>query len=227
VPHPSAADRSSNRERRDFAADDSSFAALELVGEAGIGKTTVWEAAVRRAEELGLPVLSARPAVSEARLSFAGLTDLLVAVDRDVLGTLPALQAQALDVALLRAHANRPPGRRLVGTALLSVLRKLTSDGPVLVAIDDAQWLDPPSASALEFALRRLDDRPVRLVVSRRADASRFSSNHRLMVGRRDCTALVGGMAKQVEAIRKAVGQPLFEEFALQVHPALCFVAAE
>jgi hypothetical protein len=107
------------------------------------------------------------------------------------------------------------------------VLRKLTSDGPVLVAIDDAQWLDPPSASALEFALRRLDDRPVRLVVSRRADASRFSSNHRLMVGRRDCTALVGGMAKQVEAIRKAVGQPLFEEFALQVHPALCFVAAE
>jgi DNA-binding CsgD family transcriptional regulator/TolA-binding protein len=157
-----------------FLADDKAgFAALELVGEAGIGKTTVWQAAVWRGGELGLPVLSARPAASEARLSFAGLTDLLVAVDGDVVGTLPAPQAEALDVALLRADASRSPGRRLVGTALLSVLRELTSRGPVLVAVDDAQWLDPPSASVLEFALRRLDDRPIRLVVSRRADASR------------------------------------------------------
>ena len=156
-----------------LAADEAGFAALELVGEAGIGKTTVWQAAVQRGDELGLPVLSARPAESESRLSFAGLTDLLVAVAPDVLATLPPPQAEALDVAFLRAGARRPPGRRLVGTALLSVLRELTSGGPVLVAVDDAQWLDPPSASALEFALRRLDDRPVRLVVSRRADASR------------------------------------------------------
>jgi hypothetical protein len=34
-------------------------------------------------------------------------------------------------------------------------------------------------------------------------------------------------MAKQVEAIRAAVGQPLIEEFDLTIHPALCFVAAE
>ena len=156
-----------------LSADEAGFAALELVGEAGIGKTTVWQAAVRRGDELGLPVLSARPAESESRLSFAGLTDLLAAVDADVLETLPAPQAEALDVALLRADASRSPGRRLVGTALLSVLRELTSRGPVLVAVDDAQWLDPPSASVLEFALRRLDDRPVRLVASRRADASR------------------------------------------------------
>ena len=115
-----------------LAADEAGSAELELVGEAGIGKTTVWQAAVRRGRELGLPVLSARPAESEARLSFAGLTDLLVAVDADVLGTLPAPQAEALDVALLRAGASRSPGRRLVGTALLSVLRELTSRGPVL-----------------------------------------------------------------------------------------------
>ena len=156
-----------------LAAVEAGFAALELVGEAGIGKTTVWQAAVRRAAELGFPVLSARPAESESRLSFAGLTDLLAAVAPGVLGALPLPQAEALDVALLRAGVRRPPERRLVGTALLSVLRELTSGGPVLVAVDDAQWLDPPSASALEFALRRLDDRPVRLVVSRRADASR------------------------------------------------------
>jgi hypothetical protein len=156
-----------------LAADEAGSAALEVVGEAGIGKTTVWQAAVRRGHELGLPVLSARPAESESRLSFAGLTDLLAAVGPDVLGTLPAPQAEAIDVALLRTAVSRPPGGRLVGTGLLSVLRELTSDGPVLVAVDDAQWLDPPSASALEFALRRLDDRPVRLVVTRRADAGR------------------------------------------------------
>jgi DNA-binding CsgD family transcriptional regulator len=156
-----------------LATGEAGFAALELVGEAGIGKTTVWQAAVRRGAELGFPVLSARPAESESRLSFAGLTDLLAAVAPDVLGALPLPQAEALDVALLRASVRRPPERRLVGTALLSVLRELASGGPVLVAVDDAQWLDPPSASALEFALRRLDDRPVRLVVSRRADASR------------------------------------------------------
>ena len=54
-----------------------------------------------------------------------------------------------------------------------------------------------------------------------------FSTDWRLYVGRRDCTRIVGGMVKQVEAIRMAVGQPLIEEFDLTVHPALCFVEAE
>ena len=176
------------------ASDEAGFAALEIVGEAGIGKTTLWQAAVQRAGELGLPVLSARPAESEARLSFAGLTDLLASVDPDVLAALPAPQAEALDVALLRADVSRPPGRRLVGTALQSVLRELASGGPVLVAVDDAHWLDPPSGSALEFALRRLDDRPVRLVVSRRADSTRpdfvGAHAHRLEVGPLSVAAL-------------------------------------
>lgn len=190
-----------------LAADEAGFAALELVGEAGIGKTTVWQAAVRRGDELGLPVLSARPAESESRLSFAGLTDLLAAVDADVLGTLPTPQAEALDVALLRAGASRSPGRRLVGTALLSVLRELTSKGPVLVAVDDAQWLDPPSASVLEFALRRLDDRPVRLVASRRADASRLE-----FVGTRARRLELGPLS--VAALQRIVSERLGVTFS-------------
>jgi len=188
-------------------AGEAGFAAVELVGEAGIGKTTVWQAGVRRAHELGLPVLSARPAVSEARLSFAGLTDLLVAVDPDVLGTLPAPQAEALDVALLRADASRPPGRRLVATALLSVLGNLASEGPVLVAVDDAQWLDPPSASALEFALRRLEDRPLRLLVSRRADASRLD-----FVGTRVRELELGPLS--VAALQRIIGERLDVTFS-------------
>jgi Nuclease-related domain len=54
-----------------------------------------------------------------------------------------------------------------------------------------------------------------------------FSTDWRLYVGRRDCTKLVLGMAKQVDAIRTAMGQPLIEEFDLKVHPALCFVDSE
>ena len=54
-----------------------------------------------------------------------------------------------------------------------------------------------------------------------------FTIDNRLYVGRRDCTRLVAGMEKQVEAIKKAFGQPLIEEFELSVTPVLCFVAAE
>ena len=54
-----------------------------------------------------------------------------------------------------------------------------------------------------------------------------FSTDLRLYVGRRDCTKLAGGMAKQVDAIRTAIGQALIEEFDLQTYAALCFVAAE
>jgi hypothetical protein len=54
-----------------------------------------------------------------------------------------------------------------------------------------------------------------------------FSTDLRLYVGRRDCTKLVGGMAKQVEAIRLALGQPVIEEFRVEPRAALCFVQAE
>ena len=54
-----------------------------------------------------------------------------------------------------------------------------------------------------------------------------FSTDWRLYVGRRDCTKLVLGMAKQVDAIRTAMGEPLIEEFDLKVHAALCFVDSE
>ena len=150
-----------------------SLAALEVVGEPGIGKTTVWQEAVRRGEARGLRVVAARPAESEARLAFAALADLLETVGDEILALLPPPQRSAIDVALLRADAGRAPSRRLVGTALLSILRELTSRGPVLLAVDDAQWLDPPSAAALEFAFRRLASAPLRVVVSLRSDATR------------------------------------------------------
>jgi ABC-type phosphate/phosphonate transport system ATPase subunit len=105
-----------------LAAGETSLAALAIIGAPGIGKTTLWREAVRRAGERGTTVLFARPGRSEAKLAFAGLTDLLRNVGPELFDRLPAPQRAALEVALLRAEAKRAPSRRLVATALFSLL---------------------------------------------------------------------------------------------------------
>ncbi|HEX4009677.1 MAG TPA: AAA family ATPase [Solirubrobacteraceae bacterium] len=136
--------------------------ALALEGEAGIGKTTLWQEAVARARDAGVSVLACRPAAAEATLTFSGLSDMLAEVDDELFDALPELQRHALSVALLRSAPGGPTrDPRLVATALLSLVRALAARHPVLVAIDDAQWLDGPTASVLAFAVRRLEAEPV------------------------------------------------------------------
>jgi DNA-binding CsgD family transcriptional regulator len=140
---------------------------LLLEGEAGIGKTTVWAAGVEDAAARSYIVLQARPAESEATLSFATLGDLVDGVLARVLPQLPAPQRRALEVALLREDPEgSPPEQRAICLAFLSVIRLLSASGPVVIAIDDLQWADRPSAAALEFALRRLGSEPVGLLAS-------------------------------------------------------------
>ena len=146
-------------------------AALVVAGEAGIGKTTLWQAAVESAGRRGFRVLVARPGESEARLSYSGLGDLLDGVAEEIFDELPEPQRRALDVALLRAgNDGNPPDQRSVSVALLAVLRLIAADAPVVVAIDDVQWLDHSSARVLHFALRRLGPSPVGLVVALRVE---------------------------------------------------------
>ena len=148
------------------------YSALLLSGEAGIGKTTVWQEAVRLGEEAGFRVLRCRPGQAEAKLGFAALADLLSSLDEDAFAALPEPQRDAVDAALLRA-APRAGGSasRAVAAGLLSVLRGITQESPVLVAIDDVQWLDRPSEGAIAFALRRLDSAlRVALVTAQRID---------------------------------------------------------
>jgi predicted ATPase len=145
--------------------------ALVIEGEPGIGKSTLWEAGVAAARRQGHAVLACRPAGSEVQLSFAALGDLLGAVLDDTLHELPQPRRRALEVALLLEEAaGPPPDQRAIGLALLGVLRLLAQAQPVLVAIDDAQWLDRPTAAVLEFALRRLRGEPVALLVAVRID---------------------------------------------------------
>ena len=144
-------------------------AQLVLVGEAGVGKTTLWCAGADEARERGYRVLETRPAEAEARLAFAGLGDLLDPVLGEVLDPLPTPQRDALRVALLLERATGvPPEERAVAVAVLSALRNLAADRPTIVAVDDLQWLDSPSAAVLGFAWRRLRDERASLLVARR-----------------------------------------------------------
>jgi DNA-binding CsgD family transcriptional regulator len=148
-------------------------AGLLLLGEAGVGKTTLWQASVTEAVRRGYTVLSCRPSQSEAKLSYASVADLLADVPVEILGQLPTPQRGALDAVLLRAGA--PPAaidHRLVATAFLNVLRILASHAPVVVAVDDFHWLDRASALAIEFAARRLSG-SLGILVSVRADSQR------------------------------------------------------
>jgi DNA-binding CsgD family transcriptional regulator len=144
-------------------------AGLLLVGEAGIGKSTVWTQAVAAARSRSLQVLACRCAQPEAKLSFSALGDLLGPVLDEGALRLPPPQAKALDVAMLRADpAGDALDTRAVCLGVLSALRELSASGGVLLAIDDVQWLDVGTAGILQFALRRLETEPVAVVASLR-----------------------------------------------------------
>src|SRR5262245_13347978 len=131
--------------------------ALVLSGEAGIGKTILWEESVAEAAQRCERVLVCRGIEAEASLSFSGLSDLLSDVVADVAPLLLPVRRHALEVALLLAEpGDEVPDARAIGMAFLDILRILAERGPVLVAIDDVQWLDEPSAGAIGLALRRL-----------------------------------------------------------------------
>jgi DNA-binding CsgD family transcriptional regulator len=130
---------------------------LVVRGEAGVGKTALLEHAAGRAE--GMLVLRAAGVESEAELSFAALHQLLRPV-LELVGRLPAPQAAALRGALgLGPDGNGD--RFLVSVAVLGLLAEAAEIRPVLCLVDEAQWLDRPSAEALVFAARRLQADPV------------------------------------------------------------------
>jgi DNA-binding CsgD family transcriptional regulator len=136
--------------------------ALLLEGDAGIGKSALWNEGLRLARERSILVLKARGAPSETQIAFAIVGDLFAPVLDATLPRLGPVQRRALEIAfLLRTSDGEPADTRLLGLALLSVVRAVAQDGPLLLALDDVQWVDPSSAEVLRFVLRRLEGEPV------------------------------------------------------------------
>jgi len=169
-----------------LAAQNGATSVLVLEGEAGIGKTTLWRTGVERARELGFDVLQAQPAAPERELSFAALGDLVTPL-RDEIGHLPAPLRRALRIALLLEEAEgQPPDQRTIAVALTELLGRVARESALLVALDDAQWLDAVSAAALEFAVRRSRAAGVRVLATVRSGEDvpvPFHDAERLTVG--------------------------------------------
>ncbi len=144
--------------------------ALVLTGEEGIGKSTLWTAILSHADDLGYRVLSARPVESEAKLAFAAVADLLRDGLDEALAALPPPQAAALEAALMRIDVEGSPDPRAVAFGFTGALGALARSGPLIVGVDDVQWLDAPSARVLAFALRRLEDVPIGVVLASRSE---------------------------------------------------------
>ena len=110
-------------------------------GPAGIGKTRLWLDAVDSAEARGFTVLTTRPTSANARLLFGGLGDLLRKRAGD-LAALPDPQAHALARALWLESGDGDLDAAALAAGVLNIVVSAAEAGPVLIAVDDAQWLD-------------------------------------------------------------------------------------
>ncbi|RPF30439.1 LuxR family transcriptional regulator [Streptomyces sp. TLI_185] len=125
---------------------------LVLRGEAGIGKSVLLEYVAAQASRVR--VTRAHGIEADMELPYASLHQLCTPF-LDELDNLPEPQRDALRVAFGMA-AGDPPDRFLVGLAVLTLLTRVSNTRPVLVLVDDAQWLDQVSLQTLEFVARRL-----------------------------------------------------------------------
>ena len=148
--------------------------AVLLHGEAGIGKTVLWNEALEIAGVRGYRVVSTRPTEAEAKLPFVGLSDLLGDLVDAATERLPRPQLLALEAALMRTDVEGEPVQPLaLSLGVLEVIRSASAARPLAIGIDDAGWLDESTGGVLRFALRRLGPEPVVVITTmRRGDAA-------------------------------------------------------
>ena len=141
---------------------------LTIEGEAGIGKTTLWSAAAEQARDRGYRCLSAQAGQAESAMGYAALADLLSDVESSTFARLPNVQRVAIDRVLLRSGDGDPEtDRRTIAAAFSTIVEMLAAETPMLLTIDDLQWLDASSKAVVTFAARRLKGRVGVLVTER------------------------------------------------------------
>ena len=195
---------------QEFLDTDARAPAFVLTGSPGIGKTTLWEAGIGLASDRGFRVFSARPNEAEAEFSFASLADLCDDIDTTTLSDVPPPQRRALEITLLRADpAGARPESFAISAGFTNSVRTLSALEPLVIAIDDVQWLDRPSADVLVFAARRLRGYSVRFLLARRpGDPSALERALELLgIERHGIGPLSFGAARAMLLAR--LGQPL------------------
>ncbi|MBT2523428.1 LuxR family transcriptional regulator [Arthrobacter sp. ISL-28] len=146
----------------------SSSQVLVMIGDPGAGKSILLDGTARRARAAGHQVLTATGSETEAYLAFAGLHQIL----RPAMAaaeSLPVRQRAALLGAFALEPAPDIPDMMLLGVAVLTLLSDLADREPLLVVVDDAQWIDRASLDVLAFVARRLAVEPVTLLLAVRS----------------------------------------------------------
>ena len=138
--------------------------AMVVCGEPGIGKSALLAMANRRATDRGMQVLTAIGVQSEAHLPFAGLHQLLRPIIAGAEG-LPVRQRVALLTAFGMTEV-AAPDRFLIALAALELLADTAARAPLLLIVEDAQWLDRPTSDVLAFVARRLASEPIVLLAA-------------------------------------------------------------
>ncbi|MFJ3231934.1 AAA family ATPase [Streptomyces sp. NPDC086787] len=151
-----------------------------LHGPAGIGKSTVLRALADEYAGAVRTVLRCSATESESHLPFLALADLLGLVLDRVAARLPTAQHTALESAITgRGESTLQRDGLALRLAVLSALRALAAEGPVLIVADDLQWLDPASAELLGFAARRLGGTAVQLLCAVRTEGQEYDRHLR------------------------------------------------
>jgi DNA-binding CsgD family transcriptional regulator len=198
-------------------------AALVLVGEPGIGKTALWSDGTERAERRGVRVLACRCTESEVSLAFSGLSDLLGPLVDEIVPLLAPPRRRALEVALLLAEADEGAlDERAVALAVLDALRLVARERPVLVAVDDLQWLDVSSARVLGMAVRRMRGEQVSLLATVRGSHAPRTIELDLLSTERVVELTLGPLsfAALHHLLRERLGLELARPELVRVHEA-------
>ena len=207
--------------------------ALAITGDAGIGKTEVWKHVVQDAGR-SARVLSCRPAAAERPLAFSALDDLFGDIADEVLPALAESRRRAVEAALMRHVSPKGPpaapsesgrlrgDRRILARGILDGLRILSGRAPLMIAVDDAQWLDRPSAGVLEFCFRRLRSEPVSIVLTFRRDHPVLLGLDRALPFDRLARVELGplGLGSIGEILRSRLGVALPRYAITRVHEA-------
>ena len=149
------------------AARDGRGGTLVLRGEPGVGKTALLDHSVGQTADLVLRVFAAE---AEMNLAFAALHQMLLPL-LDRLGGLPGPQRHALR-RVLGLESGAPPSRSLLSMGVLTLIRETANRQPMLLIVDDAQFLDTESAHVLAFVARRLSANAVACLIAVREPAS-------------------------------------------------------